>query len=171
MSLRQWCVLAIITFISSCWKVLFCLTAKQMTPSMLICAVIRSELPCECVWVIKAVFSRGAKTRVHPLQPVWRISFPPEKHGREYTRPAGCRYGEPIHHISTLCWVWQPCRYAAAATAPTMITKINVYPSCQGLKSSSSAEFSRSDLFERPEEQILFLSTRELASKLDCWDS
>lgn len=34
-----------------------------------------------------------------------------------------------------------------------MITKINVYSSCQGLKSSSSAEFSRSGLFERPEEQ------------------
>lgn len=40
--------------------------------------------------------------------------------------------------------------------------EINVYPSCQGLKSSTSAEFSRSDLFERPEEQKFLSQYRNL---------
>lgn len=60
-------------------------------PFVLVCAVIRSESLCKCVWVIKAAFSRGAKTCVHPLQPVRRISSPLEKHGRDFTGPAGCR--------------------------------------------------------------------------------
>lgn len=40
--------------------------------------------------------------------------------------------------------------------------EINVYPSCQGLKSSTSAEFSRFDLFERPEEQKFLSQYRNL---------